>query len=102
MGNYYLEKMKNIKREKKVVMYFELLYKKYEKLITISSQDTIEEELFFFIKEVSYLLPKVGFIFVPRQYQLFSLQKDLSENMILNHEIDLYTNKQFSDFHSSV
>ena len=102
IGNYYLEKMKNKIMDKKVVMYFELLHKKYEKLVTISSQDTIEEELFLFIKEVSHLLPKVGFIFVPRQYQLFSLKKDLSENMILNDKIDLYTNTQFSDFHSSV
>ncbi|MBT3299593.1 MAG: hypothetical protein HN913_03345 [Candidatus Marinimicrobia bacterium] len=102
IGHFYLERMKNKIFDKKTENYFKSLYDKYEKIITISSQETIEKELFNFVKKASERLPHVGFIFVPRKDHTFSFKNKLPENIILNSKIDLYTNTRFSDFHSSV
>lgn len=102
VGNFYLERIKNQTADDATRAYFDDLHQNYQKIITISSQNTIEKKLLAFIPNVAKRLPDVGFVFVPRKYEKFSNPQNLPQNIIINSAVDLYWNARFSDIHATV
>lgn len=103
VGSYYIDFMRNYinpKVFKKIIQY----KSKYKKIVIITSQKTVEDELILFIEKVASLSSDVLFIFIPR-----TKERDFDfkiENLItigsLGVDIDFYQIVKFADFHSTV
>jgi hypothetical protein len=79
------------------------LRSKYEKIVAVSSQWVIEDELIEIIKKTAAICKKTLFIFVPRyvldkNYQLMAFPT----NVVLIRQLDIYQTILLSDFHVTV
>jgi len=102
VGSYYIDFMKdyiNPKVQKEIEKYRSL----YKKIVIITSQYTVEDELILFLKEVACLASDVLFIFIPR-----TKERDIDfkiENLItidsLGNDINFYQIIKFVDIHST-
>ena len=102
IGNYYLEYniRENMNRSPKQLL--STLRKQYDKLILVSSQDLIENDLLEFLSLAAIELPNTVFIFVPRRGKRTSKWMPSIENILILPDIDIYQYCSFCDFHSTV
>ena len=94
-GNYYLEYMETKKIKLKNIEDFN---QKYQKIILISDQKSINSELNDMIKKVSSMYPQYGFIFALRSEN----ERDQIKENILITSRDIYSLLQYANLHISV
>lgn len=103
VGSYLIDFMKNYTNEnlKEKLNQYRLTYKK---IIIITSQFTVENELISFLEKTCNLMKDILFIFIPREKDRNYDFK--SKNLILidrlGDDIDFYQIVKYVDFHSTV
>lgn len=103
IGNFYIEYVKSdVECDKSTEEYFKELKKKYKKIVTITSQITIEDKLIEFVKCAAQKGSDIAFLFIPRIYSEKFKNIDLPQNFIINKQIDFYHSVYYSDYHSTV
>ncbi len=104
LGNWLLEYATHkVDAEQKKLLRKQLLIKPYKKIIVITSQVTVENQLIAFVKQTAKLSHDNLFIFLPRTYnEGYSTMFHDYENIILTKEYDFYTLVQVADVHATV
>ncbi len=104
LGSWLLEySIKKIDMEQKNLLRKQFLAKEYKKIILITSQVTIENQLIAFVKEAAELSHDNLFIFLPRTYnEDYSKMFNDHENITPTKEYDFYTLVQIVDVHATV
>lgn len=105
IGSFYIDYINNnYIPTSKISELFSNYRKKYRRIITVSSQDTIDEKLIDFINRSAYLCKEILFIFVPRNFKKDYQNIFKVDNIILLKEkdLDIYKIIKESDFHSTV
>lgn len=103
VGSMYLDyinyKYKPSKGNVKIFINFR---KKYKKIVTVSSQWTIESKLIKFIKKSASLSKDILYIFVPRDINKNYSNVNFPENIIILKHLDVYQITKETNFHSTV
>jgi len=103
IGNMYIDFINNeYELPKKLETKFDKYRKKYKKIVAISSQYTLENELIIFLKKSSSISKDILFIFVPRDTDKDYSYANLPKNIVIIKELDVYQIIKYSDFHSTV
>jgi len=84
-----------------VTKLFDKLRMKYKKIVTISSQLTIEKELIIFIK-LAALDKDILYIFVPRDVNKNYSEYKFQNNIMIIKKLNIYQIIKESDFHATV
>ncbi len=107
IGNFYLNYIKhNYYPDHFLKEKLDLLKKKYQYIISFTSQWTIEEDAIEFFKEVVNLCKEILIIFIPRDINKDYYKYKLPESILIMSEIsknlDAYKTIKISDIHSTV
>ncbi len=104
IGSFYLEHVEsNLSRNEKLRKYFENLRKGGGKVVCITSQWTVEEELITFAKQVAAGRPRDHFFFIPRVFDKdYEKAYGFPPNMVVNQDFDFYQYASQCDFHATV
>jgi len=104
VGNMYIDYINEYYvPHKNIVKRFLKMRIKYDKIVSISSQQYNENKLITFIKNSSKLSNKILYIYVPRiydkeKYKIF----DNYKNIVLMKDLNIYQIIKKSDFHSTM
>jgi hypothetical protein len=103
IGSMYLDYINNEYQpsEKTRTMFFNYR-KKYEKIVAVASQWTIEEKLIKFIKKAARLNNDILYIFVPRDTNKDYSLVEFPNNVVILKDLNIYQIIKESDFHSTV
>ncbi len=103
VGNYYLEYLRNNKELLKgPKIYCNKLRDSYEKIIAVTSQSPIENELIDFINKAADKLHSTAIIFIPRIYNKKYCDINFHKNIFIHEEYGFYELVSFCDIHSTV
>jgi hypothetical protein len=103
IGNMYIDYINNeYELPQKLKNDFIKYRIKYKKIVAISSQYTIENELISFLKNAARISKDILFIFVPRSLEIDYIYANFPKNIIVIKDLDVYQTIKFSDFHSTV
>jgi hypothetical protein len=97
--NYSIE---NNKKNKFASDFFNDARKKYKKIVAVTSQETIENELIEFINQVAYLDKEILYIFIPRNFEKEFPGLIGKPNIIIDKRLDFYLSASYVDFHATV
>ncbi len=103
VGSMYIEFINNdyeISLENKSVL--SKFRDNYNKIITVSSQYTVEKELIEFLKKSVSLSNKILFIFIPRDLSKDYSNFNFPKNIVIIKDLDIYQTIKYSDFHATV
>lgn len=85
-----------------VIKLFEDLKKNYKKIVSISSQIGLEDDIIIFLKKASQIDKKILYIFVPRDQTKDYSRYQFTKNMITLKQLNVYETINESDFHVTV
>lgn len=103
VGSMYLDYINyKYKSSKGNVQIFINFRKKYKKIVTVSSQWTIESKLIKFIKKSASLSEDILYIFVPRDINKNYSNVNFPGNIIILKHLDVYQITRETNFHSTV
>ena len=103
IGNFYIEYvLEKAVNNKDYIKYFQQLKSNYRKIIAVTSQITIDDELIEFIKAAANLDNSVLYLFIPRYKNKKYNINDFPQNMIIKLDIDFYNTVAFCDYHATV
>lgn len=103
IGNMYIHYINNnyIPSEKTIEM-FNHFRNKYDKIIAISSQILVEDELIDFLKKSASASEKFLYTFVPRYFDNDYSCYKFPPNIIILSNLDVYKTIKEADFHATV
>ena len=103
VGSMYIDYINNkYKPSKETIQIFTNLKKKYKKIVTISSQWTVENKLIRFLKKSASLSKDILYIFVPRDINKYYSNVNFPENIIMLKNLDVYQIIKETNFHATV
>ena len=107
VGSYYIDYLnKYYQMSECHLRQFHRFRTKYKKIVAVSSQDTVQEELLAFLKEAAVLDKSILYLFIPRRPKRFSVTESLPNNIKVGRDIDLdldvYEAIIAADFHVTV
>lgn len=103
VGSMYIDYINNeYKPSNKTIQIFTNFRKKYKKIVTISSQWTVEDKLTDFLKKSASLNKDVLYIFVPRDINKNYSNINFPENIIILKSLDVYRITKETNFHATV
>ena len=102
IGNYYLENILSKNNNPQTEEIISSLRGTFKRVILISSQKLIEQDLILFLLEAAEKLSDTAFILVPRRQQEIFRLKAKPKNLLVKPDINLYQSCQLCDFHSTV
>jgi len=103
IGSMYIDYINNeYKPSAEITTLFKSLRNKYKKIITISSQWILENELIDFLIKSASLSRDVLYVFVPRVMNKDYSNANFPENVILLKDLDVYQIIREADVHSTM
>jgi hypothetical protein len=103
IGYMYIDYINNqYKKSKDTINLFKNFRKKYNKIVAVSSQLTIDDKLIEFIKKTALLNNNILYIFIPRNILKDYSNRNLPDNVIFIKNLNVYQIIIESDFHSTV
>ncbi len=107
VGSYYIDYLnKHYQVPDSLIQQFQHFRTKYKKIVAVSSQDTVQEELLAFLREAAVLDRSTLFLFIPRRPKRITITESLPDNIKVGRGIDLdldvYEAIITADFHVTV
>jgi len=85
-----------------VIKFFDKLRVKYKKIVVVSSQLTIENDLIIFLIKLAALDKDILYIYVPREINNNYSKHNLKNNIMIVKNLNIYQIIKQSDFHATV
>lgn len=103
IGSMYIDYINiEYKASEETIKMFSNFRKKYKRIVAISSQWTIEDQLIDFLKKSASLNSNVLYIFVPRNVNKDYSNANFSENIVILKDLDVYQIIKEAIFHATV
>lgn len=103
IGNIYIDYINNdYKASKSTKIMFKKFRKKYNKIVAVASQWTIEKKLIKFLKKCAALDKNILYIFIPRDLNKDYSLANFPSNIVILKDLNFYQIIKESDFHATV
>jgi len=103
IGSMYIDYINNEYRaSEETIKMFSNFRKKYERIVAVSSQLTMENKLMDFLKKSASLSKNILYIFVPRKINKDYTNVHFPENIVILKDLDVYQTIKEVDFHATI
>jgi hypothetical protein len=99
VGNYYLE---IIKKKSQIPSILIELKKRFNRIVIVTLQDTVEDITIPFIKEAALIDKKILYLIIPRYFSNKYKSLNQLDNILINEKFKFYDVIPHVDFHSTV
>lgn len=102
-GNYYINLLrKTSDNSTEIKIFISEIRKRHHKIIAVTSQATIENELIDFVNQVAALNKNFFYLFIPRHFDNPLLKSNFEDNVFIDFKMGFYKLIPWVDFHSTV